>query len=711
MRKRACDACHRRKIQCDGAQPSCDWCKHHNLECTFDREVRTRKKATTRGTPRQVFFWSSCAGGPDDTTASPENLTHRLQGIEDLLSRQNNGYFDGVHVQGQQQQQQVAQLHHGPGPSSQSPISAAAVSPPAVDLLSLVNVNTPALSPPALAEQTPGNPNPSETSCFGKLHFAGYHLGNISSYNGVPHFTESGRQWIRSRTGQDPNFPPLWKDAGTRQYYPSSQTPGEPFLPDRYVVEEYLRFFSTSHFRLVFPLIDCLLFRQTIDAAYEHVVNAKACVFAFLSVVTLFLENDRRPAAPPVDGDTMAARAEYLLPSALQEFNLNSLQTVLMLSMYQLFSGRIQSSIIFHSLSCRINFMLGGHTLPNPWSPSHAQATPPDVLRTQRHLRKLFWLTYFFDKEISLRTGQPPAIVDEHCDLSIPPGYSQAQYLDKYLYLDASSFSSEVDETTIPILPGDLRLALIKSKTCRLLYSAEALRKSDAELLRNIRELDSELESWRLSIPEKHRPILSGLASEKRQEKVNASLQDVPDSVRAIVINLEYHYLVATIHRATSRCSTWTRTRTNLGLGIMGEIGAGEKTRETIRGVSSSLTLSVEASRSTLLFLRTAVPAFLTHAFCMMLFYPMSAMVTIFCSILLDPLGENAVDDLKLLDAAPELINAIRIRQLTQNETVHLRLVDEFVTELSRLCHCAISEAKTKRALEYGPASGYHHPS
>ncbi|KAK3988921.1 putative transcription factor [Cladorrhinum sp. PSN332] len=717
MRKRACDACHRRKIQCDGAQPSCDWCKHHGLECTFDREVRTKKKATTRGSPS--------TGGPDDNTTSSSsgNLTHRLQRIEKLLSTHhihNDRSQAGSPADDNTPSPTASLVGHAPShQASASP--AGAVSPPPVDLLSLVNVNTPALSPPS--DQTPGNPNPAESSCFGKLHFAGYHLGDISSYNGVPHFSDSGRQWIRSRTGADPTFPPVWKDAGIHHYTQlrmppllssgaTQQAASEPSLPDKYVAEEYLSFFAASHFRLVFPIIDCCLFRQTIDTAYgapgNELVNAKACVFAFLSVVTLF-ENDKRPTAPPVDGDAMAARAEYLLPLVLQEFNINSLQTVLMLSLYQLFSGRIQSSIIFHSLACRINFMLGSHTLSNPWSPSLARTTPPSALRTQKHLRKLFWLAYFLDKELSLRTGQPPSIVDEHCDLSLPPGYAEAQYLDRYLYLDASSLV-EVDETTVPILPGDLRLTLIKSKTCRLLYSAEALRKSDAELLRNIRELDDELESWRLSIPEKHRPVLSALASERTQQKVNSSLTEVPDSVRAMVVNFEYHYLVATIHRATSRCSAWTRTRLNLGISLPAAAAAEEekakKSSEMMQGVSSSLALSVEASRSTLLYLRSAIPAFLTHAFCMMLFYPMSAMVTIFCSILLDPLGENALEDLKLLDAAPDLIRAIKIRQLTRNETVHLRLVGEFVTELSRLCHCAIAQAQRQRAGQHGQVYG-----
>ena len=42
-----------------------------------------------------------------------------------------------------------------------------------------------------------------------------------------------------------------------------------------------------------------------------------------------------------------------------------------------------------------------------------------------RHLRHLFWLCYVLDKDISLRTGRPPVIADQFCDLTLPEGYAQ----------------------------------------------------------------------------------------------------------------------------------------------------------------------------------------------------------------------------------------------------------------------------------------------
>jgi hypothetical protein len=78
----------------------------------------------------------------------------------------------------------------------------------------------------------------------------------------------------------------------------------------------------------------------------------------------------------------------------------------------------------------------------------------------------------------------------------------------------------------------------------------------------------------------------------------------------------------------------------------------------------------------------------------MILFYPMSALLTIFCNILLNPLDPQAAQDLELINKAPDLIKGMPIRQPTMNELFHINLVDEFIAELRRLGKCAISKAK-----------------
>jgi hypothetical protein len=193
--------------------------------------------------------------------------------------------------------------------------------------------------------------------------------------------------------------------------------------------------------------------------------------------------------------------------------------------------------------------------------------------RTQSHLRDIFWLAYTIDKDISLRTGQPPAFPDDNCDLSLPHGYVEQLYTSMEYHHRSRELPGH------PLFPVDLRLGIIKSRAYSALYSLKALQKSDAELLREIRELDDELERWRISVPLEWRPTMSF-----SQENPDPNM-----SMHSVMLRLNYHLCMTIIHQASSRCTAWAKGQS----GVM-------------EGISSSLALSVEASRSTLLYLEAA---------------------------------------------------------------------------------------------------------
>lgn len=522
-------------------------------------------------------------------------------------------------------------------------------------------------SPGRLCDQ--GSPfADSVIASFGKLHFAGHDLGEISSGNGVPLFSSAGRKWIEARTGQlltiTPLDLPLWY--AQEQDYDGFLSPTNFDLPDLKVTEEYYNVFCDGHIRYVFPMVDPELFKQTIATAYQppgrmpsfQHARAKACVLSFISVIS-FME----PLAKvtPIDFQKCALKAQYLLPQAMVDTSIDGLQVAFMQCMINLFSGLFEKAVMFHALACRIVLMLGGHSRAIDPMSSRPDNETEESWRTKCHVRKYFWLCYAFDKDVAIRSGHPPAIPDEHCILTLPSGYA------------GPSHELRVDSAGNPFLPGDLRLSLIKSKAVRLLYSTQAMQKSDAELLRDIRELDDELEEWRMAISPTYRPSLSYRASDCGIDPTISTAA----KMHYIITNFEYHYLVATIHQATSRCRSWVNR------------DSGE-----MEGVSSSLALSVEASRSTLLYLRTAVEALAGESFWMVIFYPMSAILTIFCNVLLHPLSSNARDDLELLQAAPQFIKNIRIPRLTANEITHMKMIEDFVAELIRLGSHAVLKAQ-----------------
>jgi hypothetical protein len=216
------------------------------------------------------------------------------------------------------------------------------------------------------------------------------------------------------------------------------------------------------------------------------------------------------------------------------------------------------------AVAARQIFMLGANLNHNRTAPVSERS-----LKRQKHLRNLFWICYTLDKDVSLRTGQPPVIADEDCDLTMPEGYIDRAFNDP---------DKDDNQLLEPVFPFDLRLSMIKSRTKSHLYSVSAMQKSDADLLKSIRELDDELEEWRLSIPPQWRPTMS----------FSQETSDPNMSMHSVMLRVNYYLCMSVIHQASSRCKAWMQ-----GTGMMD-------------GVSSSLALSVEASRSTLCYLGAA---------------------------------------------------------------------------------------------------------
>lgn len=108
------------------------------------------------------------------------------------------------------------------------------------------------------------------------------------------------------------------------------------------------------------------------------------------------------------------------------------------------------------------------------------------------------------------------------------------------------------------------------------------------ELLKTIRELDSDLEGWRISVPERYRPTLSSL-HQTQEPAMNPG---------AAILQLQYYHCIVTIHQVSSRCSAWA-----------------EDQNRVMEGVSSSLALTVQASRSSLKYLQVTGHIFKEDSF------------------------------------------------------------------------------------------------
>ncbi|KAE8146839.1 putative C6 transcription factor [Aspergillus avenaceus] len=627
---RACDACYKRKIKCDAAVPQCNWCSHHNIPCTFQRVINKRRKEKTNTNPQQ----------------KSTNLAERIDRIEKLLT-------DSLLKE--------ASPHASPSASGSASFG-------------LKLPSFPALSQSSVSSSVP-------------LHFAGRELSVVSLLTGIPLLLPEGQEWIQTRTGQkidveklSPTRPPWEKQrALNTSAWLSDLKTGTLFdLPDKTTVELHLKRYGLSLMQSVFPILDPKLFQETINAVYQEPypdsyygqAGLRGCIFAFLAFSSLIIDPctmHQPPQPPPVDGQKFFTQANLSVPQILQESpTLEGVQTVTMLALYDLVTGSLQSANYYGTLAGRMLLVLGAHTSPESTENLVSPVTSLDF-RVQRQLRSIFWICYTVEKDVCIRIGQPQMFTEENCDLTLPPGYVERLYST----MNGSHCCFAQESPDNPLFPVDLRLSIIKSRAYSALYSFKALKKTDAELLKEIRELDDELERWRMSVPLEWRPTLS----------FSHETPDPNVSMHTVMLRLNYHLCMTIIHQASSRCKSWVK-----GQGGM------------MDGVSSSLALSVEASRSTLLYIEAAEHVLVDGIFWTVIFYPMSALLAIFCNILQNPSDPQATKDLALLRTTTGMMERLFSRQpYAVKEIVHLKLIADFVSELYRLATCAIEKAWNER--------------
>ncbi|KAL2816936.1 C6 zinc finger domain protein [Aspergillus granulosus] len=581
-RRRACDSCFKKKIQCDTEFPQCNWCKHHNLACTFNR-IRTHADTGNRVTVA--------------TLGTSEGFIPNIKdGPRGLLG----------------------------GSSSQAADS------------------------------------------MWSLRIGDTFLNNVTYLRGHHVFSDEGQRWISSQVGESVNFDKVfslelrWLKPLRSYTNPGGYPSTCPQLPSRVNVERYVQIYGLSSQSLVFPVISRSIFNKTLDLAYSHIqspgsTSAKSCVYAFLSLISLFGLDDSIRGA--IDCQSYASAAQSFVIPVIEEMTVDGLQTLIMLVQLHYFLGDLQSAAAMLSLATRIVYTLGGHTVP-----TNKTSAPYDKGDLGCHLRDLFWLCYSFDKDICLRTGQPPCINDAHCELAMPFDYVRLHDLNLQQSLP------QIDEHLVPLFPWDLRLSMLKSKVFEDLYTAHSLQKSVSELLSAIRSLDEALEQWRLSLPAEFRPTLYF----SRETPVSGNV-----NTTAVILRLGYYHCVTVIHQASSRCQ------------ILGADLAGPR----LDGIASSTKLSITASRSTLFYLHKVLPVVNPECFWVVLFYAITAVLTLFCHIISNPRDPDTGYNMELLQNVPSLIQSIPIRKLTAGEVIHLQYLDDFTAELTGICARAISKS------------------
>ncbi|GKU07139.1 unnamed protein product [Fusarium langsethiae] len=618
--RRACDVCYKRKIQClikTQGEP-CDWCESQGLTCTFERVIQKDPNKRT-------------------TSDVVQELSHRVESLEEALQTALNAPVRSASI-------------------SLSDRPLAFPSPPSLRLgggspgTTTIARQSSVISPSDL----PVNNIALSKPCY-KL--SPCQLGTNWYFKGIGILSERGRQWITYGSGERvflENFnifanpigviPPLdcWPISDQARILP----PKEAL---RYIVDAFFK----SKTSVFFPILERSLFQDTIDRAYDEVdpgrrAPAEACLWAITALV--MRTTDLQQLGLGLEIRDCLYEATRLLTFNNGNTNLDSLQGTLLLWACQKMRGRCREASVTFANACRMVCDLGGH-FPLSRLAILPQHSPTFDHQTKLHIRRLFWICYCFDKDVSLRTDKPPLLSSDYCDVNDseePPWFNQSR---------------------------DMNLAKIKENAVRMLCSPRAFKYTEGQLLARVRELDDELEEWRVSIDLRYRPRLSIVSDLSSSLSSNMSLED---HTYLINLQLDYLFTIINIHTLVRKC---------------GDLE--ENLPDDLHSVvHSSADLSIEASRSIFRILDTVVDFWKEDSvYIVSHFAPMAAM-PLFMNILIHPLGNTADSDLQILSSISNITRKIPAERLPMEEIEGIREISEFVMELVRLSHSAAWKVK-----------------
>jgi hypothetical protein len=216
--------------------------------------------------------------------------------------------------------------------------------------------------------------------------------------------------------------------------------------------------------------------------------------------------------------------------------------------------------------------------------------------------------------------------------------------------------------------------ALIESKVYKQLYSVKATKQTDGELLNTIGELDKELEAWKDSIPLDFRP----------EHEIKAS--HTPLILHVVTLHFGYYNCLTTIHRMSVHHGYWTSRLSNFAI-------QGLNARPLNPRVFMSAQLCVQAARASIHLLKY-IPKGDPSCVWLVIYFPVTALVTLFANILQNPQDSRSRSDLKLMKLVVNFLNMLSNDQSNGSVKRMLSVCAEF----ERIANIVLDKADKEHA-------------
>ncbi|CAN8095387.1 unnamed protein product [Discula destructiva] len=661
---RACDMCRKKKIKCDGKMPACTHCLNYKTECVF---TQVEKKRT-----------------PPKGAKYIEGLENRLGRMESLLRLsgllgEDGGATDLGTLERKLAEKKQASRHASQAAQS-NPTSPSQAASGHEETSSTPRSTLTSPEPPkdkdekrkSMDESRPENEEVealSEMMCSLVTNTSG-ETRYIGSSSGFSIFSPKGIQWINETTG-DSSFQEMISQVSMDDHKWSNWKP-EVFadlfprpvflpLPPKHEAVSLLKDYF-DNFNCMFPLFHRPTFMHLVERQYSKdpyagsgwwaSLNVALAIAHRLRVMSNLVPHEEDAKAWGYMKNAMAVISEL----AMRNTDLLSVQALLGMALFMQGTPNPQPASLLVGTAIRLSHNIGLHKRGTGFN-----LNPIEIEQRKR----VFWIAYMLDKDLCLRSGRPFAQDDDDMNVELP---------------DAEP---EDNIGNIPLADGKgkmnlfrvmCELAVIESKVYKTLYATKATKQTDGELLQAIGELDQELEDWKDRMPIEYRP----------ENEIQAS--HTPLILHVVMLHFTYYNCLTTIHRMSIHRGYWTSRLSNFAI-------QGLNAKPLNPRVFNSAALCTSAARASISLLKY-IPQGDSSVVWMVLYFPVSALVTLFSNILQNPLDHRARSDTRLLAMVVQFLSTLG--QEVETGGVHRML--GICSEFERISKLMIERAEKENA-------------
>ncbi|KAI1498209.1 fungal-specific transcription factor domain-containing protein [Biscogniauxia marginata] len=662
---RACDMCRKKKIKCDGKLPACTHCINYKTDCVFTQVEKKRSPPKgakyIEGLENRLGRMESLlrlAGllGEDDESTDLATLEKRLAEKNEQSRRASTGISSSP----------TSPSQATPGQSESGAQDSSASS-------ELTKESSP---------QPEGKKNEevstlSEMMCSLVTNNSG-ETRYIGSSSGFSIFSPKGVQWVNDRTG-DTSFqrmisevslddhkwhhwkPEIFADLFHRPIF-------RPLPPKAEALSLLKDFFE--NFNCMFPLFHQPTFMHLLEKQYSSDPYDGSgwwaslnCVFAIahrLRVMSNLVPQEEDEKAWAYMKNAIGVFPEL----TMRNTDLLSVQALLGMALFMQGTPNPQPSSLLIAAAIRLSHSIGLHKRGSGFN-----LNPIEIEQRKR----VFWIAYMLDKDLCLRSGRPAAQDDDDMNVELP----DADPADHIGNIPLANGKGKMNLFRVMC-----ELSVIQSKVYKRLYSTKATKLSDGELLQTISELDKELENWKDNIDIDYRP----------EHEINAS--HTPLILHIAMLHFSYYNALTTIHRMSVHHGYWTSRLSNYAI-------QGLNAKPLNPRVFSSAALCASAARATISLLKY-IPQGDFSCVWMILYFPVTALVTLFGNILQNPNDPRARSDTKLMNLVVTFLSTLG--QEAETGGVHRTL--SVCAEFERIAKVVIDKAEkdtSSRRKRKGP--------